>query len=99
MFTASSATAAANVFEGMQTVPLGAFALRQTGFSLGAFVIQSLSGGATIGDFLAFSSVSISVNNFSVNTAANPLVTGSITATVAETDLYPDDARALFTSA
>ena len=80
ILSATNVSVTANLFSGLQSFPLPTFDLTQSGFSLGDFTI-STSSGATIGNFIAVSGPSIDVNNFSVDTQASPVISGSITAT------------------
>jgi len=88
ILSASDVSVTANLFSGLPAFTLPTFTLTRTGFSLGNFTIQAASG-IDIGNFLALSNVSIGVNDFEVDTQANPEISGSITATIGGMTLFP----------
>src|SRR5208337_1141214 len=88
ILSAANVSVAANLFSGLPAFTLPTFTLTQTGFSLGNFTIP-VTSGITIDDFLALSNVSIAVNDFAVDTKADPVISGSITATIGSMTLFP----------
>ncbi len=88
MFSATNVSVTANLFTGLPSFSLPTFDLTQSGFSLGEFTIATTSP-VSIGNFIALSDVSIAVNDFSVDTQSNPVISGSITATLGTMTLFP----------
>ncbi|MGN6641734.1 MAG: beta strand repeat-containing protein, partial [Verrucomicrobiota bacterium] len=90
MLHVTDATVTSNLFSGLETFKLGDFDLTQTGFTLGSFTLNALTGvTVSLGGFLEFGSVSVVVSNLTVDKTATPKISGTITTTIGNMTLFP----------
>lgn len=89
--TISSVTIVSPTLAGLQSLQIEDFELTRNGFSLGTLTLGNLDSTVPVrlGDFLEFDTVALNVTGFSLDRTQTPVVSGTITATLAGLRLFP----------
>ncbi|HNQ87709.1 MAG TPA: hypothetical protein PKM73_03635, partial [Verrucomicrobiota bacterium] len=88
LVSVGSATVTSPQFTGLGSATISALVIRKDGFYVGDATLTA--SGAAIGDFLSFSSVTVTASGFGVTYGTSPSVTGTITANLTGLSLFPN---------
>ncbi|HLP78333.1 MAG TPA: hypothetical protein VK327_15615, partial [Candidatus Paceibacterota bacterium] len=84
------ATVTSNLFSDLETATIHNFDLKKTGFTTEDITINVLSGKtASLGGFLEFGNVVVTVNGLTVDTTATSVLSGSISVAITDLTIFP----------